>query len=99
MVYDNVMIPTGPPPLPRFISLSDMRYKNIVCTCLLINCRHKMMVVFRLGDPDIRPMSFGYRQAMYFPKMLPAEINSPEALTAPRNEAGIWLGILCGSSV
>ena len=58
-----------------------------------------MMVVFRLGDPDIRPMPFGYRQAMSFPEMLPTEINSAEAPIAPRNEAGIWLGILCGLSI
>ena len=57
------------------------------------------MVVFRLGDPDIRPMPFGYRQVMFFPEMLRVEISSGEALTAPRNEAGVWLGILCSLSV
>ena len=57
------------------------------------------MVIFRLGDPDIRPMPFGYRQVMFFPKMLRMEISSAEALTAPWNEAGIFLGILCGLSV
>ena len=50
-----------------------------------------MFLVLRLWNPDFRPVSLWYWQAMFIPKMVSSEIRSLEALSTPGNKAWIWL--------
>ena len=50
-----------------------------------------MFLVLRLWNPDFRPVSLWYWQAMFIPKMVSMEIRSLEVLSTPGNKAWIWL--------